>query len=451
VDKKKGDQFLAEELRRQAEARIGFEDPLPEEISPAEAKKLIHELRVHQIELEMQNDELRQAQTILEESRSRYSDLYDFAPIGYLTLDELGIIREANLTAVRHLQVERSRLIDRQFTHFLVTEDRGAFRRHLNLVLQGRERQTVELRLKREDGKEVFILLESVFHQDTARRSLVRTAFSDISKRRQAEADLQRQQEELKIILDSVPAMIFYKDQENRFIRTNKALTEATGLPKEDMEGKSVFDLYPAQAEYYWKDDQEVMRSGKPKRNIVETLETPEGVRCVQTDKIPYCDDQGNIIGVVGFSIDITERIQAEEALKDSEERFRTMANAIPQLAWIARSDGYIFWYNQRWHDYTGTTPEEMEGWGWQIVHDPEVLPTVLEQWRTSIATGRPFDMIFPLRGKNGQFRQFLTRVMPMKGADGHVIQWFGTNTDITDRKQAEEALKQAHNELEQE
>jgi len=573
VDKKKADPSHAEQLRRQAEARLRFEEPLPEAILPAETQKLIHELRVHQIELEMQNDELRQAQEILEESRSRYSDLYDFAPIGYLTLDELGIIKEANLTAARLLAVERTRLIDRQLTHFMVTEDRGTFRRHLNLVLKGRERQTVELRLQREDGKEVFILLESVFHQDTEGKSLCRTALSDITARRLAEADLQasearyrslfqnnhavmllidpatgdimdanpaasafygythaelisrkitdfnqlpkdrvykemqragseqrrhfffrhrlaggeerdvevfsgpirvksqdllysivhditarkqaevalqRKQEELQIIFDSVPAMIFYKDTENRFIRTNKALAEATGLPREEMDGKSLFDLYPFLADDYWKDDQEVMRRGNAKRNIVETIETPQGLRWVQTDKIPYRDAQGNIIGVIGFSNDITERKQAEEALKDSEERFRTMANAIPQLAWVAKSDGYIFWYNQRWYDYTGTTPEEMEGWGWQIVHDPEVLPTVLEQWRASIATGRPFDMVFPLRGKNGQFRQFLTRVMPMKGADGHIIQWFGTNTDITDRKQAEEALKQAHDELEE-
>ena len=144
----------------------------------------------------------------------------------------------------------------------------------------------------------------------------------------------------------------------------------------------------------------------------------------------------------------ITERKRAEAALRDSEERFRTMANAIPQLAWTARSDGYIFWYNQRWYDYTGTTPADMEGWGWQSVHDPEVLPQVLEQWRASIATGRPFDMVFPLRGADGQFRQFLTRVMPMKDADGEVMQWFGTNTDITERQQAEEALRRSYQRL---
>ena len=103
------------------------------------------------------------------------------------------------------------------------------------------------------------------------------------------------------------------------------------------------------------------------------------------------------------------------------------MANAIPQLAWIAKHDRYIYWYNRRWYDYTGTTPEQMEGWGWQTVHDPDELPKVLEQWRASIATGKPFDMIFPLRGADGVFCPFLTRVMPMNDEQGRVQQWFGT------------------------
>jgi PAS domain S-box-containing protein len=127
--------------------------------------------------------------------------------------------------------------------------------------------------------------------------------------------------------------------------------------------------------------------------------------------------------------------------LQESEERFRTMANTIPQLAWIAHKDGYIYWYNERWYSYTGTTPEQMEGWGWQSVHDPEMLPKVLEQWKASLATGKMFDMEFPLRGADGIFRPFLTRVLPLKDATGNVIKWFWTNTDVTERKIAEQAL----------
>ena len=137
------------------------------------------------------------------------------------------------------------------------------------------------------------------------------------------------------------------------------------------------------------------------------------------------------------------------ESLRDSEERFRTMAESIPQLAWMARPDGHIYWYNRRWHDYTGTTPEEMEGWGWQKVHDPDLLPSVLGRWQGSIASGEPFDMVFPLRGADGNFRPFLTRVMPVRDEDGRVAHWFGTNTDISDRLRIEEELRAAKEDAE--
>jgi PAS domain S-box-containing protein len=152
---------------------------------------------------------------------------------------------------------------------------------------------------------------------------------------------------------------------------------------------------------------------------------------------------------------DITERKRAEEALRTEEARrqsevqFRTLANAIPQLCWMARADGWLFWYNERWYEYTGTTPAQMEGWGWQSVHDPEALPEVLERWKDSIATGKPFDMVFPLRGADGVFRPFLTRVMPVHDQDGKVNGWFGTNTDVSEQRRTEEDLRQASEELE--
>jgi PAS domain S-box-containing protein len=132
---------------------------------------------------------------------------------------------------------------------------------------------------------------------------------------------------------------------------------------------------------------------------------------------------------------------QAIQALRESEERFQTLANSIPQLAWVAEGDGHIFWYNQRWYAYTGTTPEEMDGGGWNRVLDPAFLPRVTERWDASIAQGVPLDMEFPLLGADGNFRMFLTRVMPLKDASGRVVRWFGTNTDISELKEAERLL----------
>jgi PAS domain S-box-containing protein len=156
----------------------------------------------------------------------------------------------------------------------------------------------------------------------------------------------------------------------------------------------------------------------------------------------PIYDDNGTIALSFITIQDITERRQAEKEVRESEERFRTLANSIPQLAWMARADGFIFWYNQRWYDYTGTTPEQMEGWGWQSVHDPAVLAAVLSKWRDAIALLQPFEMEFPLRGGDGTFRNFLTRVQPISDSEGRLVQWFGTNTDVDQLKRIEQSLR---------
>ncbi len=138
--------------------------------------------------------------------------------------------------------------------------------------------------------------------------------------------DLQKNREELQTILDTSPTMIFYKDRENKFIRVNKALAKETGLSRKEVEGKTGFEIYPAQATTYWEDDKEIIASGKPKTGIVEPMETATGKKWVQTDKIPYRDKEGRIIGIIGFSVDITDRRRAEEALRASEQRYRELS-----------------------------------------------------------------------------------------------------------------------------
>ncbi len=126
----------------------------------------------------------------------------------------------------------------------------------------------------------------------------------------------------------------------------------------------------------------------------------------------------------------------------DSE--FYALANHLPTLCWMAQADGSIFWYNRRWYAYTGTSPESQRGWGWESVHDPKSLPKVIEQWRYSIATGEPFAMTFPLRGADGVFRSFLTRVEPLRNEAGAVVRWFGTNVDISAQVAAEAVLRES-------
>jgi two-component system cell cycle sensor histidine kinase/response regulator CckA len=124
------------------------------------------------------------------------------------------------------------------------------------------------------------------------------------------------------------------------------------------------------------------------------------------------------------------------------------LADSIPQLVWIAHPDGWIYWYNRRWYEYTGTTPEEMTGWGWRSVHDPDILPRVMDRWQQSIRTGEPFEMEFPLRRADGIFHWFLTRVAPLRNGAGEITRWYGTNTDISELKQAEHRIRASEEKL---
>jgi PAS domain S-box-containing protein len=159
----------------------------------------------------------------------------------------------------------------------------------------------------------------------------------------------------------------------------------------------------------------------------------------------PLFDLDGKIVyGVLIVAMEVTDQVLARKKVEESEAQFVALADNIQNLAWMADPTGWIYWYNKRWYQYTGTRPQEMEGWGWKSVHDPEYLRAVLEKWNESIVTGLPFEMTFPIKGADGVFRQFLTRVYPIKDEGGKVIRWIGTNTDVHAQKSFSDELEKA-------
>ena len=153
----------------------------------------------------------------------------------------------------------------------------------------------------------------------------------------------------------------------------------------------------------------------------------------------PIRDADGTMDGILIHAADVTELVQGRQRAEESEQRFRTLADNISQFAWMADESGWIFWYNQRWYDYTGTTLGEMQGWGWQKVHHPDHVARVVEKIAACFASGEPWEDTFPLRGKDGEYRWFLSRAIPITDAAGKVIRWFGTNTDITEQREIEQ------------
>src|SRR6185437_5402538 len=158
----------------------------------------------------------------------------------------------------------------------------------------------------------------------------------------------------------------------------------------------------------------------------------------------PHRSADGGVDGLLVHALDMTAQVRARQEIETREEQFRVLADSIPQLAWMANPDGGITWYNRRWYEYTGTTLEQMEGWGWRSVHNPELLPAVIAKYTACMKSGEPFEMTFPLRGADGQFRMFLTLASPVRDKSGTIVRWFGTNTDIDAQRKAETGLRQA-------
>ena len=219
-------------LRTEAEARLA-RAPLAE-IAPRSAGELLHELRVHQIELEIQNETLRQAQSTLEESRDRYVNLYDFAPVGYLTLTGDGLISEINLTGATLLGEERRKLIRRRFINFVTAEDSDHWYRHFLQVKQHGGNHDCEARLRRGDGATFHARLNCLRLSKEGDQPVVRITLSDISERKQAEEELRI----AAIAFESQQGMIV-TDTQGVIVRVNQAFTHLTGYSAAEAVGKT--------------------------------------------------------------------------------------------------------------------------------------------------------------------------------------------------------------------
>ena len=240
-----------------------------------------------------------------------------------------------------------------------------------------------------------------------------------------------KREKETLDVLESMDEAFFSVDKNWTILQINSKHEKATQKKREDQLGKSLLELFfsdPSHRESkYWINYHKAMDERIPIHfeDYYEPLDLWTSVNVY-----PKADG-----GLAVFFHDTTKTKKIESAIRESETQFRTLANSIPQLAWMANRDGYIHWYNQNWYSYTGTTPEQMEGWGWQSVHDPKELPKVMERWISAINSGEPFDMEFPIKGRDGTYRWFLTRAIPIKDAKGKVVRWIGANTDIDEQK----------------
>ncbi len=286
---------------------------------------LLAELELYQVELEMQNEQLRQSQLELEKSRDHYVDFYDFAPVGYLTLSNAGAIDEINLTGAALLGVERSKLLGRRFSSLVADEDRERWHRHFLYVLRSDKKTSCKL---------------------------------------------------LMLQINGVP---FH------------ARLDCLCMTRPNSDAK---------------------------------------VRIVLTD--------------------ISESLYTKDALRESEQKFRTLTDAMPQMVWIANPKGLNSYFSQQWVDYTGVTLDKSYGLNWFDVFHPEDRQRAKEAWQLSILNDSIYSLESRLRRADGLYRWWLVRAVARHDEAGSVINWFGTCTDITAQKDTEGQLLESLRKLEE-
>jgi PAS domain S-box-containing protein len=375
------------------------------------------------------------AETELRQSEQELSDFFENATVGLHWVGPDGTILRANQAELEMLGYTRNEYVGRPINEFHADED--VICDILNRLQAGQKLNEYPARLRCKDGSIKDVLIDSSVMFRESSFVHTRCFTRDVTEHKLADAKIREQEQRTKTILESITDAFFSVDRNWRFVYVNRQAEELLGRTREDLLGKNLWEEFaPAVGTEF----EHAYRKAIDE-NVTVTFEAyyQPHERWYEVHVYPSAD------GLSVYFRDSTHRRETEAALRESEEKLRLLADTIPQLAWMARPDGHIFWYNKRWYNYTGTTPAEVEGWGWQSVHDPVELPNVLERWTASIANGEPFEMVFPLKGADKQFRSFLTRVNPLRNQEGRVIYWFGTNTDIEDQKQIQRAL--AHSE----
>ncbi len=454
-------------LRRQAEARLRMTKRDVAAMPVKDVQQLVHELQVHQIELEMQNDELRRTQLELEAVRDRYMDLYDFSPVGHLTLDTHGTIVEANLRAGTLLGLNRNKLIGEPLAGFIAPRDEGTFHRYCQEVLKADTRQICEVSLRLEAGVSRWIYFESLAVQDEqGHLTHWRTALLDISDRKRAEQQLEAQRTQREDIIGSTMDAIITMDEQGRVVRFNAAAESVFLSSSADAIGQLFTRYIPERFRQTYPAFIRGLPSAKLTARLMGRPGTLFGLRTTG-EEFPF---EASISHIQGdgkdlFTIilrDITERMIAEELLQSSNAFFRSVLDSLSSHVCVLDGGGVIREVNDAWETLAREEArEEGREEGREETHRMFVIGKVEQNYLDLIRRvadgGLSSDqtllrgLVAVLEGHESIYsieycaqvmeeeRWFLMRMTPLKGSKGVVI----VHTDISERVRMGQELEQ--------
>ncbi len=466
-------------LRKQAEKALAEKPGKARATKVENLERLVHELQVHQIELEMQNDELRRAQEEIAESQSRYADLYDFAPVGYFTLDQKGLIKEVNLTGAQFLGVARRLLIGKSFSLFVEPEARAVFDQHRMMLIKTGQRQASELLLKRKGGTLFVARLESVPATTDKGDAVWRSVITDITEQKRAES-----QSWLTAIVESSGDAIIGQTPDGTILSWNRGAGRLYGYASDEAIGCPISMLVPPARPDEVPEILRRIRNGEAVNHFETVRVRKDGTHVnVSLTISPVRGAEGTIIGASSIARDITDRKKVEEALakahdelevkveertadltkalaaltaeareldrakaalEESETRYRQIVETADEGIWVVDAGNNTSFVNRKMAEMLGYTVEEMMVQPTFAFMDEEgqaIAEAKIERRRRGVK--EQFDFTF--RRKDGRSVWTIVSANPILDEHGKYTGALRMITDITNRLELERQLRHSH------
>jgi PAS domain S-box-containing protein len=394
----------------------------------------------------------RPADVAMRDSELRYRRLFEAAQDGILILDaETGAIADANPFILKLLGLSLEELTGKKLWEIGAFKDVFANKEKFRELQSSGYARYEGLPLVASDGRHLFVeFVSNVYVVD--KQKVIQCNIRDNTDLVLSRAELTESKTLFEMVVENVPLTIFLKEPKDlRFMLLNRAGEDLLGYDRKMFLGKSTLDLFPPeQAAFFTAKDRELLASEAGRLDISEesVLTAKKGTRLLHTRKVCVKGPDGVTKYLLGISEDITDRKREEAEQQASVQELSALAEAMPQIVWITRPDGWNIYFNKQWTTYTGLTPEESRGNGWNKPFHPDDQKKARDAWQKAVSENGTYSLEARLRRADGEYRWWLVRGVPFHDAAGKILKWYGTCTDINDLKLAEEERERMQTQL---